>query len=40
MTDSLIECLGPVSNALFNEGMQDERQKFVLHRCEIISNAA
>jgi pectinesterase len=37
MADSLIECLGPVSNALFNEGMQDERQKFVLQRCTIIS---
>jgi pectinesterase len=37
MSDSLIECLGPVNNALFNEGMQDERQKFVLHRCRIIS---
>ena len=37
MADSLIECLGPVNNALFNEGMQDERQKFVLHRCKIIS---
>jgi pectinesterase len=37
MADSLLECLASVSNALFNEGMQDERQKFVLHRCSIIS---
>lgn len=37
MSDSVIEVLGPVTNALFNEGMQDERQKFVLQRCEIIS---
>jgi pectinesterase len=37
MSDSLIECLGPVTNALFNEGMQDERQKFVLQRCRIVS---
>lgn len=37
MADSLIECLGPVTNALFNEGMEDERQKFVLQRCKVIS---
>lgn len=37
LADSLIEVLGPVSNALFNEGMQDERQKFVLHRCQLVS---
>jgi pectinesterase len=37
MSDSLIECLGSVNNALFNEGMEDERQKFVLQRCSIIS---
>jgi pectinesterase len=37
MSDSIIECLGPVTNALFNEGMQDERQKFVLQRCEFRS---
>lgn len=37
LADSLIEVLGPVSNALFNEGMQDERQKFVLHRCRLVS---
>ena len=37
MSDSLIEVLGPVTNALFNEGMQDERQKFVLQRCKVIS---
>jgi pectinesterase len=37
MSDSLIECLGSVNNALFNEGMEDERQKFVLERCRIIS---
>ena len=37
MSDSLIEVLGSVNNALFNEGMQDERQKFVLQRCRIIS---
>jgi pectinesterase len=37
MSDSVIEVLGPVTNALFNEGMQEERQKFVLHRCQVIS---
>lgn len=37
MADSLIECLGPVTNALFNEGMQDERQKFVLQRCALVA---
>lgn len=37
MADSVIEVLRPVTNALFNEGMQDERQKFVLHRCQIVS---
>lgn len=37
MSDSLIECLGPVNNAPFNEGMEDERQKFVLQRCQLIS---
>jgi pectinesterase len=37
LADSRLEVLGPVSNALFNEGMQDERQRFVLHRCEIVS---
>lgn len=40
MADSLIEVLGPVTNALFNEGMQDERQKFVLQRCKIISKVS
>lgn len=40
MSDSLIEVLGPVTNALFNEGMQDERQKFVLQRCRIISKVS
>ena len=37
LADSVIECLGPVNNALFNEGLQDERQKFVLHRCSIVA---
>lgn len=37
MADSILECLAPVTNALFNEGMQDERQRFVLHRCQIIA---
>src|SRR5689334_10553617 len=37
MADSLIEVLRSVTNALFNEGMQDERQKFVLQRCQIVS---
>ncbi len=37
MSDSLIEVVGSVTNALFNEGMQDERQKFVLQRCQIVS---
>ncbi len=40
MSDSLIEVLGPVTNALFNEGMQEERQKFVLQRCRIISKVS
>jgi pectinesterase len=37
MSDSVIECLGAVNNALFNEGMESERQKFVLHRCTLVS---
>jgi pectinesterase len=37
MSDSVIEVLGPVNNALFNEGIEDERQKFVLARCQVIS---
>lgn len=37
LADSLLEIVGSVTNALFNEGMQDERQKFVLHRCELVS---
>jgi pectinesterase len=37
LADSLLECLGPVSNALFNEGTVDERQKFVLQRCTLES---
>lgn len=37
MADSVIECLGSVSNALFNEGIEDERQKFVLQRCTVVS---
>lgn len=37
LADSLLEILGPVTNALFNEGLQDERQKFVLQRCTLIS---
>jgi pectinesterase len=37
MSDSVLEVLSKVSNALFNEGMNDEREKFVLHRCTLIS---
>ncbi len=37
LADSRLEVLASVSNALFNEGIQDERQRFVLHRCEIVS---
>lgn len=37
MADSTLEVLSKVSNALFNEGMDDEREKFVLQRCKIIS---
>ncbi len=37
MSDSLLEELGSVRNALFNEGRHDEREKFVLHRCRILS---
>jgi pectinesterase len=37
MCDSVIEELSSVSNALFNESMDDEREKFVLDRCTFIS---
>jgi hypothetical protein len=37
MADSVLECLGRVSNALFNEGMESEEQRFVLQRCQITS---
>lgn len=37
MSDSVIKELSSVSNALFNEGMDDEREKFVLRRCKFIS---
>lgn len=37
LADSIIECLGSVTNALFNEGIDDERQKFVMQRCTMIS---
>jgi pectinesterase len=37
LADSVLECLAPVNNALFNEGMTDERQKFVLQRCTLVS---
>jgi pectinesterase len=37
LRDSVLEIVGSVRNALFNEGMQDERQKFVLHRTKIVS---
>lgn len=37
LADSVLEVVGPVSNALFNEGMEDERQKFVLQRCRLVS---
>lgn len=37
LADSVLEVLGPVSNALFNEGVEDERQKFVLQRCRLVS---
>jgi pectinesterase len=37
MADSTLEVLSTVTNALFNEGMDDEREKFVLHRCQIVS---
>ena len=37
LADSVLECLGPVTNALFNEGTVEERQKFVLQRCTLVS---
>ncbi len=37
MSDSVIEELSNVRNALFNEGMDDQREKFVLRNCTIIS---
>lgn len=37
LSDSVLECLAPVNNALFNEGTTDERQKFVLQRCTLVS---
>lgn len=37
MADSTLECLGRVSNALFNEGTESEEQRFVLQRCQITS---
>ena len=37
MSDSLIEAQSPVKNMMFNEGLQDIRQKFVLKNCKIIS---
>jgi pectinesterase len=37
MSDSVIKELSSVSNALFNEGMDDEREKFVINRCTFIS---
>lgn len=37
LADSVLEVLGPVTNALFNEGTVDERQKFVLQRCTLES---
>jgi pectinesterase len=38
ISDSVFEELGGVRNALFNEGIQDERQKFVMQRCRITAN--
>lgn len=40
LADSVLEVVGPVSNALFNEGMEDERQKFVLQRCRLVSRVS
>ena len=37
MSDSTIEVLSTVTNALFNEGMDDEREKFVLRNCTLIA---
>ena len=37
LADSVLEVLGSVTNALFNEGTVDERQKFVLQRCTLTS---
>jgi pectinesterase len=37
ISDSTLKVLSKVSNALFNEGMDDEREKFVLRNCTLIS---
>jgi len=37
LADSTIEVLEKNKDALFNEGMDDAREKFVLHRCRFIS---
>jgi pectinesterase len=37
ISDSTLKVLSRVSNALFNEGMDNEREKFVLRNCTIIS---
>lgn len=37
LSDSVIEVVGSVNNALFNEGMHAEREKFVLQRCRFVS---
>lgn len=37
MADSVIEALGKDKDALFNEGVDDEQERFVLHRCTFVS---
>ncbi len=37
ISDSTFKVLSRVSNALFNEGMDDQREKFVLRNCTLIS---
>ncbi len=37
ISDSTLKVLSRVSNALFNEGMDDQHEKFVLRNCTIVS---
>jgi pectinesterase len=39
LADSVIEALGTNNDVLFNEGKDDEREKFVLHHCTFLCQA-